>query len=175
MLSAGFFFITDSSKWTYGIYCVKYRKTEKGRITAITRIPAGIHDAKGFKEEILLFLLQGLDDSDLKIDSAEVKRTPLDLGKLNKVAHCVSTVFYHAYVILKIEEKCHYRYMSLEKHSDSLTIQISHKLNDVSQNFRGHPRRGKVKQIVTDSGNKTIMCLTNILSILTSCMKYIIL
>ena len=152
--SSIFSIITNPLQWTGGIYCVRYRKG--GNVTVITRIPAGKLNTEELREEISLFLLSGRGNSNPNIDSVEVKRIPLNSGKvLCGIVGCISTAFYHAYVILKVKG----HYVSLEKHSDSLTIQISEEIDDVLGKFRGHYRLGVPKLIVEDRGNITVMRL----------------
>ena len=147
--------LSGSSQWKSGIYCVKYRK--RGKITLITRIDVGRGDATLLRKELSLFLLLGRGRSNQDIDTVKVKRIPLDSGKvLSGTANKVSRAFYHAYVILKIGGQ----YVSLEKHSDSLTIQISDDVDDVSLKLRGKPRCGAPELIVKEEGNISLKRLT---------------
>ena len=100
------------------------------------------------KNEIHPFL--DLDNTNPNIDTVEVKRIPLNIGAVfSMIASCLSNAVYHAYVILKINR----HYVSLEKHSDSLTIQISEDVDDVLRKLRGCPRHGVPEMIVEDKGN----------------------
>ena len=145
--------IINSSNWTGGIYCVKYRKTEAGRITAITLIPADKLDNEKLREEIRQFLLQGLGNSNPNIDTVKVKRISLDFGNHSEtVEHYLPRAVYHAFVILKTEGY----YMSLEKHRDSFTFQISEDIDDVLRKVRDNPRCNVPEMIVEDRGHITV-------------------
>ena len=137
--------ISDPSQWTCGIYCVRYPMG--GGITVTTYIRASELSDEELSEKIYPFL--DPDNTNPNIDTVQVKRIPLDIGT---VFSYLSNALYHAYVILEIKGY----YVSLEKHSDSLTIQISRELNDVLQAFRGNRRCGEPELIVEDRGNITV-------------------
>ena len=147
--------ITNPREWTCGIYCIKYRR--RGKIIVTAHIRDNDLVAEELKEEIHPFL--DPDNTNPNIDTVEVKRIPLDIGTVfSMIASCVSNAVYHAYVILKINR----HYVSLEKHSHSLTIQTSEDVDDVLSKLRGYPRHGVPELIVKDTSSTTVQHLANI-------------
>ena len=159
--------ISDSSQWTSGIYCIRY---PRGEGTRATHIPASNLSAEELREEIYPYL--DPDNTNLDIDTVEVNRIPLDARKvintrdiwtafrimqkfLYILGGYLSNAVYHAYVILKINGQ----YVSLEKHSDSLTIQISEDLANVLLKLRENPRSDVPEPIVEDRGDVNVSYL----------------
>ena len=146
--------LSDSSKWKPGIYLVNHI----GGIPLPTIIPGDLC-ADEFKD-ILNFYLDP-DGTNVTIDTIAVYRTPLEGDSIGKKVLNWTKPGYHGYVCLRVKVKDRWRYFSLDKHTDGLSIQVSKERNDVLLKFRGNPRNGVPEEIIADKGSIKVRELTN--------------
>ena len=72
---------------------------------------------------------------------------------------------YHAFVYLQVKGRYYLKledlHISLDKHTDALTIQVSTGKRDVFDNFKGNPRNGVPEEFNAEKGKINIRELTN--------------
>ena len=87
-------------------------------------------------------------DNNATIDEVAVYQTPLEADSIMRKVLIMTKPGYHAYVFLKVKD----RYISLDKNSDGLTIQVSNERHDVVSRFNEELRNGVPKRLLQTRG-----------------------
>ena len=93
------------------------------------------------------------DGTNATIDTIAVYRTPLEGNSFGTKIINKTKAGYHGFVYL--------HYMSLDKHPDRLTIQVSKERRDVLDKFRRNSRNRVPEEIVVDNGSIKVRELTD--------------
>ena len=136
---------SDSKNWKPGIYFTTFEELATNTVCVITDKKKLEESKRKLRNHLRLTLCPDGDDRKI-IDNVMVYKTPLNwIGQW-------TSFYYHGFILLKIGNL----FVTLDKHTDGLTVQSSKEKNNVLTNLRNTKRYGDPQNVVAAEGTITV-------------------